>query len=130
MGTFLNTALENKEPVLKIAIQKSGRLYDDSMRLLKDCGIDVKNGVNKLKAEAENFALHFRYPTKDERKTMTTVNRDMSKAEQERSAKRRNDFADIINSLESGESFIEDYPPDLVKKLLTLLEKKTKRRRK
>jgi hypothetical protein len=34
---------------LKIAIQKSGRLYEDSMRLLKDCGIDVKNGVNKLK---------------------------------------------------------------------------------
>ena len=41
--------------VLKIAIQKSGRLYDDSIRLLKDCGIDIKNGVNKLKAEAENF---------------------------------------------------------------------------
>lgn len=43
--------------VLKIAVQKSGRLYDDSMRLLKDCGIDVKNGVNKLKAEAENFPI-------------------------------------------------------------------------
>lgn len=43
--------------VLKIAIQKSGRLYDDSIRLLKDCGIDIKNGVNKLKAEAENFPL-------------------------------------------------------------------------
>jgi len=42
---------------LKIAIQKSGRLYDDSIKLLKDCGIDIKNGVNKLKAEAENFPL-------------------------------------------------------------------------
>ena len=57
MSTFLNTPSENKGPVLKIAIQKSGRLYDDSMRLLKDCGIDVKNGVNKLKAEAENFPI-------------------------------------------------------------------------
>lgn len=43
--------------VLKIAIQKSGRLNDDSVKLLKDCGIDLKNGVNKLKTEAENFPL-------------------------------------------------------------------------
>jgi ATP phosphoribosyltransferase len=42
---------------LKLAIQKSGRLHDDSIKLLKDCGIDVKNGVNKLKSEAENFPL-------------------------------------------------------------------------
>ncbi len=42
---------------LTLAIQKSGRLHDDSMKLLKDCGIDIKNGVNKLKAEAENFPL-------------------------------------------------------------------------
>jgi ATP phosphoribosyltransferase len=42
---------------LKLAIQKSGRLHDDSIKLLKDCGIDIKNGVNKLKAEAENFPI-------------------------------------------------------------------------
>ena len=40
---------------LKIAIQKSGRLYDDSVKLLKDCGIDLKNGVNKLKTESEQI---------------------------------------------------------------------------
>lgn len=43
--------------ILKIAIQKSGRLHDDSMKLLKECGIDVSNGVNKLKSEASNFPL-------------------------------------------------------------------------
>ena len=43
--------------ILRIAIQKSGRLYDDSLKLLKECGIDIKNGVNKLKTEAENFPL-------------------------------------------------------------------------
>ena len=43
--------------VLKIAIQKSGRLFDDSVKLLKDCGIDLKNGLNKLKTEADNFPL-------------------------------------------------------------------------
>jgi ATP phosphoribosyltransferase len=42
---------------LKLAIQKSGRLHDDSMRLLKECGIDIANGVNKLKAEATNFPI-------------------------------------------------------------------------
>jgi ATP phosphoribosyltransferase len=42
---------------LKIAIQKSGRLFDDSLKLLKDCGIDLKNGINKLKTEAENFPM-------------------------------------------------------------------------
>ncbi len=42
---------------LKLAIQKSGRLNEDSMRLLKECGIDISNGVNKLKADASNFPL-------------------------------------------------------------------------
>ena len=42
---------------LKLAIQKSGRLYDDSMKLLKECGIDISNGVNKLKADANNYPL-------------------------------------------------------------------------
>lgn len=42
---------------LKLAIQKSGRLHDDSMKLLKECGIDINNGVNRLKSEASNFPL-------------------------------------------------------------------------
>lgn len=42
---------------IRIAIQKSGRLNEESMRLLKECGIDLSNGMNKLKAEARNFPL-------------------------------------------------------------------------
>ena len=42
---------------LKLAIQKSGRLHDDSVKLLKECGIDISNGENKLKADASNFPL-------------------------------------------------------------------------
>ncbi|HEY2650023.1 MAG TPA: ATP phosphoribosyltransferase [Puia sp.] len=42
---------------LKIAIQKSGRLFEDSLKLLKDCGIDLKNGINKLKTEVDNFPM-------------------------------------------------------------------------
>lgn len=43
--------------MLKLAVQKSGRLHDDSMRLLKECGIDISNGANKLRTEASNFPL-------------------------------------------------------------------------
>jgi ATP phosphoribosyltransferase len=42
---------------LRLAIQKSGRLHDDSIKLLKECGIDISNGLNKLKAEASNFPI-------------------------------------------------------------------------
>lgn len=83
------------------------------------------------KTKAANFALHFRYPTETERQTMTTVNRDMSKAEQERSAKRRINLAEIVESLKSGESFIEDYPPELIANFQNLLAQiPTKEKRK
>lgn len=41
---------------LRIAIQKSGRLSEKSLKLLEDCGIRVNNG-GKLKAAASNFPL-------------------------------------------------------------------------
>lgn len=42
---------------LKIAIQKSGRLFEDSIKLLKDCGISYNDGRDQLKVEADNFPL-------------------------------------------------------------------------
>ena len=42
---------------LKIAIQKSGRLNQDSLKLLKACGIDVNNGKDQLKVDVQNFPL-------------------------------------------------------------------------
>ena len=42
---------------LKIAIQKSGRLNEGSLKLLKDCGIIIDNGKGQLKAPARNFPL-------------------------------------------------------------------------
>ena len=44
-------------PMLKIAIQKSGRLYEESIGLLKECGIQVSNGNKQLKTTADNFPL-------------------------------------------------------------------------
>lgn len=46
---------------LKIAIQKSGRLHDHSLKLLKDCGINAENGTDQLKVTAQNFPLEILY---------------------------------------------------------------------
>lgn len=46
---------------IKIAIQKSGRLNEDSLKLLKDCGISIDNGKDQLKAFARNFPLEVLY---------------------------------------------------------------------
>ncbi|MDQ1803429.1 MULTISPECIES: ATP phosphoribosyltransferase [Chryseobacterium] len=46
---------------LKIAIQKSGRLYEDSLQLLKDCGIFVNNGKDQLKVSVDNFPFEIMY---------------------------------------------------------------------
>lgn len=43
--------------MLKIAIQKSGRLFDHSLQLLKECGIELNNGNRQLKAFALDFPL-------------------------------------------------------------------------
>ncbi|MCC5946435.1 MAG: ATP phosphoribosyltransferase [Bernardetiaceae bacterium] len=40
---------------LRIALQKSGRLYEDSMALLKACGFSVEMSKNRLKAQVYNF---------------------------------------------------------------------------
>lgn len=51
---------------LKIALQKSGRLYDDSVSILKECGIELQNGMNKLLNEAVNFPLEILFLRDDD----------------------------------------------------------------
>ncbi len=46
---------------LKIAIQKSGRLNQQSLKLLNDCGIRIENGKDQLKVEVPNFPLEILY---------------------------------------------------------------------
>ncbi len=46
---------------IKIAIQKSGRLNEDSLQILKDCGISIDNGKDQLKASSRNFPLEVFY---------------------------------------------------------------------
>lgn len=51
---------------LKIAIQKSGRLSEKSLQLLKECGIKLPNGDRKLKTEARNFPIEVLYLRDDD----------------------------------------------------------------
>ncbi|MGB5437851.1 MAG: ATP phosphoribosyltransferase [Maribacter sp.] len=46
---------------LRIAIQKSGRLNEDSLEILKNCGIYIDNGKDQLKASARNFPMEVFY---------------------------------------------------------------------
>jgi ATP phosphoribosyltransferase len=46
---------------LKIAIQKSGRLNVDSLKLLKSCGIKIDNGKDQLKVNVPNFPIEILY---------------------------------------------------------------------
>ena len=46
---------------IRIAIQKSGRLNQESLQLLKDCGVSIDNGKDQLKSTARNFPLEVFY---------------------------------------------------------------------
>ena len=51
---------------LKLAIQKSGRLSEKSLEILKECGIKVSNGDRKLKSEAKNFPMEILFLRDDD----------------------------------------------------------------
>jgi len=47
--------------MVRIAIQKSGRLNQSSLALIKSCGISIDNGKDQLKANAKNFPMEVFY---------------------------------------------------------------------
>ncbi len=52
--------------VLRLAIQKSGRLSEKSLGIIKECGIDFNNGNSKLKNAAHNFPIEFLFLRDDD----------------------------------------------------------------
>lgn len=52
--------------ILKIAVQKSGRLSEKSLQLLEECGIKISNGERKLKAVAQNFPVEILFLRDDD----------------------------------------------------------------
>ena len=51
---------------LRIAIQKSGRLSEKSLNLLKEAGINLNNGSRKLRSVAQSFPLEVIYLRDDD----------------------------------------------------------------
>ncbi len=54
------------DQILRIAVQKKGRLSEDSLALIKECGIKVNSGLGKLKANAANFPMEFLFLRDDD----------------------------------------------------------------
>lgn len=54
------------DSILRIAIQKKGRLFDKSIGLLRECGIDLPTGSGKLMAQATNFPLEILFLRDDD----------------------------------------------------------------
>lgn len=52
--------------MLRIAIQKSGRLSEDSLRLIRECGIDFPDPKNKLRCAATNFPVEILFLRDDD----------------------------------------------------------------
>ncbi len=52
--------------MIRIAVQKSGRLSDDSLALIKECGIKFYNGTGKLKSVSTNFPVEFLFLRDDD----------------------------------------------------------------
>ncbi len=52
--------------VLRLAVQKSGRLSEDSLKLIKECGISFNNGAGKLKSVASNFPIELLFLRDDD----------------------------------------------------------------
>lgn len=51
---------------LKLALQKSGRLSEKSLKLLEECGIKISNGTRKLKAVSSNFHIEILFLRDDD----------------------------------------------------------------
>jgi ATP phosphoribosyltransferase len=51
---------------LKIAIQKNGRLSENSKKLLEECGIKFSNGISVLKTKARNFPVELLFLRDDD----------------------------------------------------------------
>jgi ATP phosphoribosyltransferase len=62
----MNTKQTKTERKLKIAVQKSGRLSEDSLSLIRECGIRINRADNKLKSAASNFPLELLYLRDDD----------------------------------------------------------------
>lgn len=85
-------------------------------------GIGMKRLIEEYeRLKAKQFELRFKYPTKEERKQLMIVHRDMSAAERKRVEDRERGLIELIADLESGKIHPEDLSDDLKSRLRDLL---------
>ena len=83
-------------------------------------------GMTGLKEEferikANDFSLRFTYPTRKQREEMTIINREISAEEKQLIDRKQYDLEQIVESLESGETYLSDYPEAIITKLKIIL---------
>jgi len=54
------------ETQIRLAVQKSGRLSEGSVQLIRSCGISLSNGISKLKTAATNFPVEILFLRDDD----------------------------------------------------------------
>lgn len=81
---------------------------------------ELKNEYDRIRSK--DFTLDFVYPTEEQRKYLNIVNRDVSTAEKENIAKRRQSVADLLQDIEDGRIFVDDLGSDQIERLKKLLD--------
>lgn len=91
--------------------------------------LGIGENMERLKREfesvkANHFKLKFQYPTKELRKKLNIVNRDMTEDEKKKVRKAGSSLGELLRSLDEGNVNLEDLDLDQIKKLKNLLENK------
>lgn len=73
-GFFLSGRKVMEEKRLRIAIQKSGRLSEKSLEIIRSCGIDFNTDSRVLREVASNFPLEFLFVRDDDIPTYVADN--------------------------------------------------------
>jgi ATP phosphoribosyltransferase len=66
VGLFVFIEIKIMSTMLRIAIQKSGRLQEESLKLLKESGLAFSNGKDQLKTQATNFPVELLFLRDDD----------------------------------------------------------------
>lgn len=74
------------------------------------------------KVKGRDFTLDFVYPNDEQRKYLNIVNRDVSNAEKENIARRRQSVADLLQDIEEGRIFIDDLGAEQIERLDHMLK--------
>ena len=114
---FSGSELAKKRNILFTAMTRSKAWlrvlgYGDGMKSLV---------AEYMKIREKDFSLEFTYPTKDQRKEMNIVNRDMSPKEMNRIAREAKYFKGLVEALDKGDIRKEDLPKDAVERLKEML---------